>query len=213
MDPISILIVDDHPIVRQGIRSLLNTYPDLQVIGEAGSSEDVITQISELSPDVILLDVYLKGINSIQLARQIHLTYPKCRIIILTAYEQDKYLFGALRAGVCAYLLKDLDLDELPSAIRSVNAGHRLISPALMTTVLSEYEKLAAESSIRHRNLNHTDTKLLGYMADGLTNEDIAGELGLTTASVKKKVRTILTKLGVANRTQAVALAIRQDLI
>ncbi|NOZ49028.1 MAG: response regulator transcription factor [Chloroflexi bacterium] len=211
--PIRVLIVDDHPIVRQGVRSLLGAFPDIAVVGEADSPASVATQISEQHPQVILLDVRLGQYDGIQIARNLRRSHPDCRIIILTTYDDDDYLFGALEAGAHAYLLKDVSLDELPASIRAVHAGRRLLSPLLMNRVLTEFHHLAAEKTAEEHGVSADEQQILIFMADGLTNREIAERLNYSEATVKKKVQEVLETLGVANRTQAVALAIRRGLI
>jgi DNA-binding NarL/FixJ family response regulator len=211
--PIRVLIVDDHPIVRQGVRSLLSAYPDIEVVGEADSPSSILSQIRTTHPDVILLDVRLGEYNGIEIAHQLRRTFPDCRVIILTTYDDDDYLFGALEAGAQAYLLKDVSLDELPASIRAVHAGQRLLSPLLMDRVLAEFQQLATEKKEQETGLLDEERQLLIFMADGLTNKEIADKLHFSEATVKKKVQEVLEKLGVANRTQAVAIAIRRGLI
>jgi len=211
--PIRVLHVDDHPIVRQGVRSLLSAFADIQVVGEADSPTTVFAQIQSLRPDVILLDVRLGEFNGIQVAQQLRRTYPDCRVIILTTYDDDDYLFAALEAGAQAYLLKDVSLDELPASIRAVHAGKRLLSPFLMDRVLGQFQTLAADKRQHEIGLSRDDQQMLVFMADGLTNREIADKLHFSEATVKKRVQEMLESLGVANRTQAVALAIRRGFI
>ncbi len=211
--PIRVLIVDDHPIVRQGVRSLLSAFSDIRVVGEADTPASVETQIRERRPHVVLLDVRLGPHDGIRIARDLRHRHPDVRIIILTTYDDDDYLFGALEAGAHAYLLKDVSLEELPAAIRAVHAGQRLLSPALVDRVLAQFHHLASEKAADDAGVTPEERQLLLYMADGLTNREIARRLHYSEATVKKKVQELLEKLGVANRTQAVALAIRQGLI
>ena len=211
--PIRILIVDDHPIVRQGVRSLLGAYPDLRVVGEADSPAAVEAQSEKTRPDVILLDVRLGACDGIRIARDVHRRFPDCKVIILTTYDDDDYLYGALEAGAHAYLLKDVSLEELPTAIRQVHGGKRLLSPDLMDRVLAQFQSLAQEKAAEDLGVSLEDRQLLAYIADGLTNREIAQQLHYSEATVKKKVQELLEKLGVSNRTQAVAMAIRQGLI
>ncbi|NOZ72265.1 MAG: response regulator transcription factor [Chloroflexi bacterium] len=211
--PIRVLIVDDHPIVRQGVRSLLGAFPDIAVVGEADSPVTVEAQINARCPDVILLDVRLGPYDGIQIARDLRRTHPQCRIIILTTYDDDDYLFGALEAGAHAYLLKDVSLEELPASIRAVHAGKRLLSPLLMNRVLAQFHHLAAERVAEEYGVSAEEQQLLLFMADGFTNREIAKEMNYSEATVKKKVQELLETMGVSNRTQAVALAIRRGLI
>ncbi|MHC4229152.1 MAG: response regulator transcription factor [Planctomycetota bacterium] len=187
MDRIRIFIADDHPIVRQGIRSLLTQYDDLEVAGEAGTGPVTLEEASRLQPDVILL--------------------------ILTTYDDEEYLFGALQVGAQAYLLKDVSLDMLPTAIRAVHQGERLLSPLLVDKVLREFHNLATEKLHRDADLSEEEVRILRIMAKGATNKEIADEFFWSEVTVKKKVQVILLKLDAENRTQAVAKAIRQGLI
>jgi len=211
--PIRVLIVDDHPIVRQGVRSLLSAFPDIQVVGEANAPATLFAQIPTLRPDVILLDVRLGPYNGIEIAHQLRHNYPDCRVIILTTYGDDDYLFGALEAGAQAYLLKDVSLDELPASIRAVHAGQRLLSPLLMDRVLAEFQTRSAQKGDNQLGTSDEDHQILAHMADGLTNREIADRLNFSEATIKKRIQEILEKLHVSNRTQAVAHAIRNGLI
>ncbi len=213
MNRIRVLIADDHPIVRQGIRSLLGQYDDLDVAGEAGTGPAVLEQVAQLRPDVVLLDVRMAGANGIEIARELRRKWPKTRIIILTTYDDEEYLFGALQVGAHAYLLKDVSLDTLPAAIRAVHQGERLLSPLLVDKVLREFQSLATERLRRDAGLSDAELAILKRIADGATNREIAQEFYWSEVTVKKKVQEILDKLGAANRTQAVVMAIRKGLI
>ena len=213
MERIRILIADDHPIVRQGIRSLLTQYNDLEIAGEAGTGPAVLDQAARLQPDVILLDVRMAGANGIQIARQLQQEHPEIRIIILTTYDDEEYLFGALQAGAQAYLMKDVSLETLPAAIRAVHRGERLLSPPLVDKVLREFQSLATEKLRRDAGLSEEELRILRAMARGATNKEIAEELFWSEVTIKKKVQEILLKLNAENRTQAVAKAIRQGLV
>ena len=213
MKRIRVLVADDHPIVRQGIRSLLTQYSDLDVVGEAGTGPAVLEQVAQLQPDVVLLDVRMAGANGIEIARELRRDSPETRIIILTTYDDEEYLFGALQVGAHAYLLKDVSLDTLPAAIRAVCQGERLLSPLLVDKVLREFQSLATEKLRRDAGLSDAELAILKRIADGATNREIAQEFYWSEVTVKKKVQEILDKLGAANRTQAVVIAIRKGLI
>lgn len=213
MTQVRVLIADDHPIVRQGIRSLLTQYDDLEMAGEAATGPAVLEQVARLQPDVVLLDVRMAGANGIEIARQLRRDYPEIRIIILTTYDDEEYLFGALQVGAQAYLLKDASLDTLPSAIRAVHQGERLLSPLLVDKVLHEFQSLATEKLRRDADLSEEEIHILRAMAQGSTNKEIADEFHWSEVTVKKKVQSILLKLEAENRTQAVAKAIRQGLV
>ena len=213
MPRIRVLIADDHPIVRQGVRSLLDQFDDLEVVGEAGTAPEVLREVARLTPDVILLDIRMAGANGIEIARQLRHTHPETRVIILTTYDDDEYLVGALQVGAHAYLLKDVALDTLPAAIRAVYHGKRLLSPTLVDKVLREFETLATEKLRRESGLTEEELAILRRIADGATNREIAREFYWSEVTVKKKVQEIMDKLGAVNRTQAVVIAIRRGLI
>lgn len=213
MKRIRILIADDHPIVRKGIRSLLTQYGDLEVAGEAGTGPAVLEQVAQLQPDVVLLDVRMAGANGIEIARQLRREHPETRIIILTTYDDEEYLFGALQVGAQAYLLKDVSLDTLPAAIRAVHQGERLLSPLLVDNVLREFQNLATEKLRRDAGLSNAEQRILQLVAEGATNKEIAEQLFWSEVTVKKKLQEVLEKLNAANRTQAAVKAIRQGLI
>jgi len=213
MKRIRILIADDHPIVRKGIRSLLTQYGDLEVAGEAGTGPAVLEQVAQLQPDVVLLDVRMAGANGIEIARQLRREHPETRIIILTTYDDEEYLFGALQVGAQAYLLKDVSLDTLPAAIRAVHQGERLLSPLLVDNVLREFQNLATEKLRRDAGLSNAEQRILQLVAEGATNKEIAEQLFWSEVTVKKKLQEVLEKLNATNRTQAVVKAIRQGLI
>jgi len=213
MAKIRVLIADDHPVVRQGIRSLLTQYNDLEVVGEAGSGPAVLREVARLQPNIVLLDVRMDGANGIDIAQQLRREHPQIRIMILTTYNNEEYLFGALQVGAQAYLLKDVSLDTLPAAIRAVHQGERLLSPLLIDKVLNKFQSLATEKLLRDTGLSKQEWLILQGMADGKTNREIGQELHWSQATVKKKIQQILDKLDATNRTQAVAIAIRKGLI
>ena len=213
MKPIRVLIADDHPIVRQGIRSLLEQFPDMDIVGAAASGPATLQQVAALQPDVVLLDVRLAGSNGIEVARQLRRYHPQSRIVILTTYDDDEYLFGALQVGAQAYLLKDASLDVLPAAIRAVHSGKRLLSPLLVDKVLHQFQSLATSELRRESGLTEEEIRILQLLAEGASNRQIADDLDYSEAAIKKKVQAILEKLQATNRTQAVANAIRRGLI
>jgi len=157
MEKIRVLIADDHPILCQGLRSLLTQYDDLEVAGEASSGPAVLEQAARLQPDVILLDVRMAGADGIEIARLLRREHPQIRIIILTTYDNEEYLFGALQVGAHGYLLKDVSLDTLPAAIRAVYHGERLLSPVLVDKVLRQFQSLATEKLHREAGLSEEE--------------------------------------------------------
>lgn len=213
MRPIQVVLVDDHPVVRQGVRSLLANHADIQVVGEADSAAALLSLLAQQQPDVILLDVRLPGKNGIDLAHQLKRDWPAVKIIVLTTYEDDEYLFGALRAGAEGYLLKSASPEMLASAIRQVAAGERLLSPPLVGRLMQEFSALAKARAQAESGLSDQELEVLRLIAAGATNREIADRLYWSEVTVKRKVQDILAKMGVANRSQAVAEAVKQGLI
>ncbi|HLW03270.1 MAG TPA: response regulator transcription factor [Ktedonobacterales bacterium] len=211
--PIRILIVDDHPVVRQGLRSLLSNHADLQIIAEAGQAQEAFAAVKQDSPDIVLLDIRLPGMTGIEVARQIHRDYPHIRIIMLTSYDDDEYLVGALQAEAQAYLLKSVSDETLVWTIRAVHRGERLISPELLERMLRQFAQVRYQQIQQEVGLSDQDIQVLQRVAAGASNEEIAKELGWSRASIKRKVQHIFDQLGVMTRAQAAAEAVRRGLV
>ncbi len=211
--PIRVLIVDDHPVVRRGLRSLLADYEDLQISGEAGSAAELFALLAKTSADVILLDIRLEGQSGIEIARRLRQTQPQLRVIILTTYNDESYLHQALEAGVHGFLLKSASHETLPDSIRSVMRGEKLLSPSLVSTVMDNYQKMLREQTLREAGLGADDLQILAAIARGDGNKDIAEQLFWSEATVKRHVQEIVEKLGVSNRAQAIAEAVRRGWI
>ncbi len=213
MTPIRVLIVDDHPVVRQGVRSLLVNHPDIQVIGEAESAASLFASLNGAAPDVILLDVRMPGQNGIEITQRLKRERGDIKVIILTTYDDDEVLFGALRAGADGYLLKSASPEVLASSIRSVARGERLMSPALVDKMMRQFQDLAAEKVRADSGLTDQELQVLQSIAAGATNKEIADKLFWSEVTVKRKTQDIFEKLGVANRAQAVAEATKRGIL
>ncbi len=213
MNPIRILIVDDHPTVRRGLRSLLSSYPDLEVVGEVSDGLQALTCAASLAVDIILLDVLLPGKDGIAVARQLGQVAPLARIIVLTAFGNEEYVLGALAAGAFAYLLKSTSDQTLVETIRLVYQGKRFLSPDLIDQVLRQFQTLAKEQLSREAGLDEAEVKVLALIAQGATNEEIAAEMYWSERTVKRKVEEIMSQLRARNRAQAVAEAVKRGLI
>lgn len=211
--PIRVLIVDDHPVVRHGLNNLLSGHADIEVVGEAEDGAQVLLLIPDLKPDVILLDIKLKGQNGIEAARRVRNTYPQVKILILTTYDDEEYVHEALEVGVEGFLLKSVSHETLPGSIRAVIRGEKLISPPLISNVVTNYSKLAQEHAKREAGLTDEDLKILNSIAEGATNKDLAEQFFLSEATIKRRVQEILEKMGVNNRAQAIAEAVRRGWI
>lgn len=199
--------------MRHGLINLLAGHPDIEVVGEAEDGAQVLPLVGSLQPDVILLDIIMHGQNGIQVARRVRRSYPDVKIIILTTYDDEGYVHEALEAGVEGFLLKSVSHETLPDSIRAVMRGERLLSPSLVSTVVSNYEKMAQEQAQREAGLSAEDLDMLSAIAEGASNKDLAEQFYLSEATIKRRVQEILEKLGASNRAQAIAEAVRRGWI
>jgi DNA-binding NarL/FixJ family response regulator len=207
------MIVDDHQIFRRGVKSLLEDESDIEVVGEAGSAQDALALAEKLKPDIATVDIRLGGMDGIQLVRALKASASPPRCMILSTYEDRQYLVGALEAEADAYLLKSNSYETLPQAIRQVHGGKSMLSQELIGVMMDEYKKVASQQIQRVSGLTPQEVRVLRLLATGGRSLDIANELALTEITVKRKVQEITTKLGAANRVQAVAEAIRRGVI
>jgi len=213
MKTIRILLADDHPVVRQGLRSMLSAIPDFEVIGEAQSGEEAINAAMSGRPDIVLLDVRMPGQDGIQTARQIHQTTPNSRVIILTMHDDPEYVARALEAEVHGYLLKDCGSGEIVHAIRKVIAGQRVVAAELAGPVFDDYVKLSKARTHSEADLSSDELGILAGMSAGMSYRSIANGLHLSEITVRRRVQEAYRKLGVGDRAEAVAVAIRRGLI
>lgn len=213
MASIRILIVDDHPMVRRGLRSLLSAYPDLQIVGEANDGAAALQAAALEQPDLVLLDIMIPGLDGVEVAQQLHSLNPNTKVIILTAYENQEYIIRALRAGAYAYLLKNSSDENLVESIRAVHRGEHLLSPELIDQVLRQFQVLAKTATRVESGLSEEELTVLQLIARGATNEEIAQQMFWSERTVKRKVEEITAKLEARNRAQAVAEGIKRGLI
>ncbi len=209
MDTIRILLVDDHQVVREGLRRMLELEADMEVVGEASDAKEALTQLELLSPEVILMDIKMPGVDGIELTRQLKEKQPSCSVIMLTLY--DEYLTEAIEAGAVGYLLKDVKREELVKAIRAVHQGRSPLNLSLSRDQLAEFA--APVESKQRAYLSERELAILRMIADGVTTEEIANQLFLSQASVKRSVRLTFEKLDVHNRSEAVSEAYKRKLI
>jgi DNA-binding NarL/FixJ family response regulator len=190
-----VVVVDDHPIVRQGLHSLLAQYPDIQVVGEADGEEGALELIAALQPDVVLLDIRLIGSNGLDLARKLRQTDPNVRIIVLTSHDDETYLLEAAQAGVHGYLLKSASAELLAHAIRAVQEGEHQLSPSLAGKAMEKLSWLSRTQAQEGSDLSDHELQLLRLLAEGASTQDMARALFMSERTVKRKVQDVLTKL------------------
>jgi len=213
VDKIRVLIADDHAIVRQGIRSMLDSADEIEVVGEAEDSPSVLRLVRRLSPDVLLLDVRMPGSSGIQIAKLLRETAPKLNILMLSTYESDDYVVGAIEAGARGYLLKDITRDELLTAIRQAYEGHHLLGQAQLDKVLNHFQAQVHSQKKLSSSISDEEVQILKLMAEGCSNKQISERQFWSEITVKRKIQQIFKKLDVTDRAQAVAEAFRRGLI
>jgi DNA-binding NarL/FixJ family response regulator len=206
---ITVLIIDDHPIVHDGVAAALNRTSDIRLVGAAETIEAGLRAIRDVSPDVVLLDMRLQGADGLTAIVTLLEARPTLRVIVFSAYDLDDYVFGAIRAGAKGYVLKGTPGAELATAIRRVHAGDSYVSPTVSAKLVEQMQPRSHGS----RSLTARELMVLRLMASGLPNKDIATALGITERTVKFHVTAILNRLGADNRTQAVALAARRGIL
>ncbi len=204
---IRILIVEDQRIVREGLRAVLEDEPEIAIVGEAADGQAALEQFARLRPDVVLMDLQMPVVDGPEATRRIRELAPEARILVLTTYATDEFIFKALRAGAQGYLLKDASADELLGAIRSVHAGQTLLAPAVAARLVQGVSAGPAEA------LTPRELEVLTLVGQGRSNGEIAAQLAIAPRTAKVHVQNILGKLGATNRTEAVSIAVRQGLI
>jgi len=208
-----ILIVDDHEVVRLGLRALLDRHPDFTVVDEAGTAREALQKALLHRPDVVVMDIRLPGRSGIDACRDIVSQLPDTRVIMLTSYAEDELLFDAIEAGACGYVLKQIGSDDLVRAIEAVGRGEALLDPSVTRRVLERVREAARrEEAAAFAELTDQELRVLALIAEGKTNREIARALYLGEGTVRNYVSSILGKLGVTNRAEAAAFAVRHNL-
>jgi DNA-binding NarL/FixJ family response regulator len=213
---VRVLIADDQGMVRSGFTTLLNSEPDIEVVGEAVNGQEAVTRAIQLRPDVILMDVRMPVMDGLQATRQITAMDGAPRVLVLTTFDLDDYVYQALRWGASGFLLKDASARELAEAVRVVAAGDALLSPSVTRRLIAEFARMGAPrgpSRKTLKDLTERETEVLALVAQGLSNAEIAGRLVVAEQTVKTHVSRILMKLGLRDRTQAVVLAYETGLV
>lgn len=213
MAKLKILLVDDHEVVRLGLRALLERYSQFEVIGEAGNAREALDQVSRNHPDIVLMDIRLPGVSGIEACEEITKNYSETKVIMLTSYAEDEMLFSAIRAGASGYVLKQIAGEELIRAIEAVGRGEALLDSAVTQRVFQEVRRaVKEEEASAFANLSTQERHVLLLVSEGKTNREIAKALFLGEGTVRNYVSSILSKLGVSNRAEAAAYAVEHNL-
>jgi len=217
-EKIRVLLVDDHTLVREGFAKMLELEPDIEVVGQAANAEDAIALVKKNNPEIVLMDVRLSEDSGIDATKRIKEECPKVEVIFLSMYNEDEYIFEAIKAGASGYVLKDISKEELVRAIRVVHSGESLIQPSLAKKVLKEFAHLATEpphsqTKTPLREISDRELEVLKYVSNGRSNKQIADTLLISETTVKAHLRSIFRKLEVNDRAQAVAYAMRKGLV
>jgi NarL family two-component system response regulator LiaR len=217
--PITVLLVDDHEVVRRGLRAFLEAHPEFTVVGEAESGAAAIQLAQEHIPDVVLMDLVMPGMDGVEATRQVRGISPRTQVVVLTSYHEDEHIFPALQAGAISYILKDVKMDELTEAVRRAAQGEATLHPHVATRVLQELhgakadrEHLGSERYL-YTELTPREMDVLKWIANGLSNKEIAEQLVISEYTVKGHVSNILSKLHLTDRTQAAVYAWREGIV
>jgi two-component system, NarL family, response regulator DevR len=208
-----ILIVDDHEVVRFGLKSMLENYSDFDVVGEAANAREAVQQVKLHNPDIVLMDIRLPGASGIEATEEITAGYPNTKVIMLTSYAEDEMLFSAIKAGASGYVLKQVNLEDLVKSIEAVGRGEAALDPAVTQRIFQEVRKaVKEEEASAFSSLSQQEKMVLKLVAEGRTNREIAQKLYLGEGTVRNYVSSILSKLGVSNRAEAAAFAVAHNL-
>ncbi len=212
---IRLLIVEDQTLMRQGLATILGLEPGIEVVGQASNGQEALEQVAVLKPDVVLMDVQMPIMNGVEATGRIAAQYPGTRVIILTTFDYEEYVFEGVKAGAMGYLLKDTPAPELVNTIKRVHAGEHFIQPAVASKILFEFARAPKAEDTRrdYEALSDREIAIIGSLAQGMSNREIADDLSLAEGTVKNYVSTILSKLHAANRVQAINLARRHNII
>ena len=210
MDTIRILLAEDHVVVRQGTRQLLEREPDFDIVGEAGDGEEAVRLASQLKPDVVIMDVAMPKLSGIEATKQIKSSLPSTSVLVLTGYDYDEYIFSMLEAGAAGYLLKNVNGDELIGAVRAVYSGEPMIHPAVLRKMMARLKAPAPAPVQALMPLSERELEVLKIAAKGMSNRDIAGELFISERTVQAHMRSIFNKLGVGSRSEAILYGLKR---
>jgi len=212
-DAITVMIVDDHEMVRRGACSYLEAQPDISVVAQAGTGEEAVRLAQEFIPDVVLMDLVMPGMDGVEATRRVKNVSPRTQIIILTSFHQDEYIFPALQAGAISFLLKDVKAADLLEAIRRAARGEATLHPKIAMRVIKTFRSLDPEESTPFMMLTEREMEVLKLIAKGYSNDKIAEQLVISVGTVKGHVSNILSKLHLVDRTQAAAYAWQEGIV
>ena len=211
--PITVLLVDDHEVVRSGVSAFLASQPDFEVVGEAKSGSEAVNLVQKTVPDVVLMDLVMAKMDGVEATRQVKTVSPRTKIVVLTSYHQDEYIFPALQAGAISYILKDVKMDELADALRRASQGEATLHPRVASRVIQELHGANREELNPYTELTEREMEVLKLIAKGQSNSEIADSLVISVNTVKGHVSNILSKLHLAARTQAAVYAWQQGIV
>jgi NarL family two-component system response regulator LiaR len=212
-EPITIILVDDHEVVRKGVRAYLDTLLDFRVVGEASSGEEAIDLVSELIPDLVLMDLIMPGMDGVETIRRIRKISPRTQVVVLTSYHEDAHIFPALKAGAISYILKDMKMEKLVDALHRAVQGEVTLHPRVAVRVLQNLRGENPDAEPLFTELTERELDVLKLIASGLTNNQIAEKLVISENTVKGHVSNILSKLHVADRTQVAVYAWQRGIV
>ena len=212
-ESITVLIVDDHALVRQGVRGYLEAQPDISIAGEAASGEEAVRLAADQVPDVVLMDLLMPGMDGVEATRRVRRVSPRSQVVVLTSYHEDVHIFPAIKAGALSYLLKDVGPEELAGAVRAAARGEAVLHSHVATRVMQELRGTRREVPNPFAELTNRELEVMHLIAEGLSNALIAERLVLSEKTVKGYVSNILSKLHLADRTQAAVLAWREGMM
>ena len=212
-EPITVLLVDDHAMVRQGVRAFLDTQNDIAVVAEAGSGEEAVRLATEHAPDVALVDLIMPGMDGVEATRRLTARSPRTNVVVLTSYHDDEHVFPAIRAGALSYILKEVGPDELADAVRKAAVGEAVLHPQVAARVVRELHGARRDEPNAFHDLSERELEVLKLIAEGLSNAEISNRLFISEKTTKSHVSNILSKLHLADRTQAAVYAWREGVV
>jgi NarL family two-component system response regulator LiaR len=212
-NPITVLLVDDHKLVRQGVRAFLEAHDEFLVVAEAESGAEAVKLAEEHIPDIVLMDLVMPGMDGVEATRQVKNTSPRSQIVVLTSYHEDEHIFPALEAGATSYILKDIDMEELAEAIRRSARGEVTLHPRVAARILQELHGTKGDETNPFTELTKREMEVLKLIANGLSNAEIAEQLVISDHTVKGHVSNIFRKLHIADRTQAAVYAWQKGVV